>query len=286
MPWGYYGEVLYAGLNGINKETGDYSVSRTAPFVPKIYRDTYQSLYAGRCEPLLFVTETFKQKFGNANFKGISFRQAVKDRIVSLEWEKWDLNADEPALYPSGDMDAEEYIVRRKHNEKLAAEMENIWTVILPQKGFVTRETMIEKSVLIEQSIGDYEIFSAEYVSHEIFVSEKAVLWFKENIDDELYFEKFPVTQISQKEFDKIQNDYNQSLIRQERESKMTRKDWQLWHRLLSEAKKILANLETAKREETKIKWEQKALENIRIINEMYPLNEREMEAIQKLIDK
>ena len=286
MPWGYYGEVLYAGLNGINKETGDYSVSRTAPFVPKIYRDTYQSLYAGRCEPLLFVTETFKQKFGNANFKGISFRQAVKDRIVSLEWEKWDLNADEPALYPSGDMDAEEYIVRRKHNEKLAAEMENIWTVILPQKGFVTRETMIEKPVLIEQSIGDYEIFSAEYVSHEIFVSEKAVLWFKENIDDELYFEKFPVTQISQKEFDKIQNDYNQSLIRQERESKMTRKDWQLWHRLLSEAKKILANLETAKREETKIKWEQKALENIRIINEMYPLNEREMEAIQKLIDK
>ena len=284
MPWGDYGEVLYAGLNGINKKTGNYSVSHTAPFVPKIYRDIYQSLYAGRCQPLLFVTETFKQKLEKANFKGISFQQAVKDRIVSLEWEKWDLTADEPALYPSGDMDAEEYIVRRKHNEKLAAEMETIWAVVLPKKGFVTRETMTEKPVLIKQSIGNYDIFSAEYISHEIFISEKAVLWFKENIDDEIYFEKFPVKQVSKEELDKIQNDYNQFLIEQEKEDKMTRKDWQLWHRLLREAEKLLENVETAKREETKIKWKQKALENIRIINEMYPLNEGEIEKYQKLM--
>ncbi|MDR2905951.1 MAG: hypothetical protein LBU73_08355, partial [Helicobacteraceae bacterium] len=88
MPRGDYGEVLYAGLNGINKETGHYSISRTAPFVPKIYRDRYESLYAGRREPLLFVTETFKQKIEKANFKGISFQQAVKHWIVLLEWEK------------------------------------------------------------------------------------------------------------------------------------------------------------------------------------------------------
>ncbi|MDR2904367.1 MAG: hypothetical protein LBU73_00175, partial [Helicobacteraceae bacterium] len=237
-------------------------------------------------EPLLFVTETFKQKIEKANFKGISFQQAVKHWIVLLEWEKWDLTADEPALYPSGDMDAEEYIVRRKHNEKLAAEMETIWAVVLPKKGFVTKETTIEKPALVEQTIGYYDIFSAEYKSHEIFVSEKAVLWFKENIDDELYFEKFPVTKISKEELDKTQNDYNQSLIKRERESKMTKKDWQLWHRLLDEAKKLLTNLETAKREETKIKWKQKALENIRIANEMYPLNEREMDTLQKIMDK
>jgi len=284
MPWGDYGEVLYAGLNSMNKETGSYYVSRTAPFVPKIYRDTYQPLYGGKCQPLLFVTETFKQKFEKANLKGISFQQAVKDRIVSLEWEKWDLSAAEPALYPSGDMDAEEYIVRRKRNEKLAAEMETIWAVVLPKKGLVTRETKTEKPVLIEQSIGDYDVFSAEYISHEIFVSEKAVLWFKENIDDEIYFEKLPVVQVNKEELDRIQNDYNQSLIRKERESKMTDKDWQLWHRLRSEAKKLLENLATAKREETKVKWKQKALENIKMANEMYPFNERDMNDFQKLM--
>lgn len=286
MPWGDYGEVLYAGLNVFDKENGNYSVSRTAPFVPQIYRDIYQPLYAGRCEPLLFVTETFKAKLEKANFKDISFQKAVKNRIVSLEWEKWDLTADEPTLYPSGDMDAEEYIVRRKHNEKLADEMENIWAVVLPKKGFVTRETIKEKPVLIEQSISDFDIFSAEYVSHEIFVTEKAVLWFEKNINDEIYFEKFPIAQVSKEELEKMQNDYNQALVRQEKESKMTDKDWQLWHRLRSEAEKLLKNIETAKREETKQKWKQKALENIRIINEMYPLSEKYVEDFQKLICK
>ena len=229
-------------------------------------------------------TETFKQKLEKANLKGISFQQAVKDRIVSLEWEKWDLNAPEPALYPSGDMDSEEYIIRRKHNEKLAAEMETIWAVVLPKKGFVTRETTKEQSVLIEQSIGDYDIFFAEYVSHEIFVSERAVLWFKENIDDEIYFEEFPVLQVSDEELSKLQNEYKQSIVLQEKEKKMTNKDWQLWHRLGNEAKKLLENLETAKREDTKVKWKQKALENIKIANEMYPFNDREMEDFQKLM--
>jgi hypothetical protein len=284
MPWGDYGEVLYAGLNNIDKETGIYYVSRTAPFVPKIYRDIYQPLYGGKCQPLLFVTETFKQKLEAADLNGILFQQAIKGRIVLLEWEKWDLTANEPALYPSGDMDAEEYIVERKHNEKLAAEMETIWALVLPKKGFVTRETKNEKPVLIEQSVGDYDIFSAEYVSHEIFVSENAVLWFKENIDDEIYFEKFPVVQIGREELDKIQNDCTQYFKRQERESKMTDKDWQLWHRLRSEAEKLLKNLATAKREETKEKWKQKALENIKTANEMYPFNDRDMEKFQKLI--
>ena len=199
-------------------------------------------------------------------------------------WEKWDLTAPEPALYPSGDMDAEEYIVRRKHNEKLAAEMETIWAVVLHKKGFVTRETKTEKPVLIEQSIGDYDVFSAEYTSHEIFVSEKAVLWFKENIDDEIYFEKFPVVQICNEVLERIQNEYNQHLIERERVSKMTDKDWQLWHRLRSEAKKLLENLATAKREETKVKWKQKALENIKTANEMYSFNERDMNNFQKLM--
>jgi len=284
MPWGDYGEVLYAGLNSLDKKNGNYYVSRTAPFVPKIYRDRYQSLYAGRYEPVLFVTETFKQKLEKVNFKDISFRQAVKDRIVSLEWEKWDLTAREPAIYPSGDMDAEDYIVRRKHNEKLAAEMEPIWAVVLPKKGFVTRKTTNENPVLAEQSIGEYDIFSAEYVSHEIFVSEKAVLWFTENIDDELYFEKFPVAKVGKEELYKLQNDYDQFLIRQEKESKMTDKDWQLYFRLKNEAEKLLKSIETARREETKIKWKQKALENLKMANEIYPINEREMADFQKLM--
>jgi hypothetical protein len=39
MPWGDYGEVLYAGINVRDKDTGNYYVLRTAPFVPCVYRN-------------------------------------------------------------------------------------------------------------------------------------------------------------------------------------------------------------------------------------------------------
>ena len=57
----------------------------------------------------------------------LNFVEIRKERIVNLDWQTWDLSADEPKMYPSGDMDAEEYITRRKHNELLSQTLGNLY---------------------------------------------------------------------------------------------------------------------------------------------------------------
>ena len=272
MPWGDYGEVLYAGWGEQDKETGKFYVSRTAPFVPEVYRDLRL--------PFLFVTDSLKKKLEQSPLNGLNFQEAVKDRIVSLDWEKWDLSAPEPAVYPSGDMDAEEYIVRRKHNAQLAGAMGTIWAVIFPAEGFTTKE-----GELITQSVGDSDIFAVEINSdNDIFVSERAMTWFTEHGENCLRFEPCATKTGTDKEMVELKKSADEKRLRQEKSAKMTDKDWQLWHRLKNEAEKLLKNLDTAKREETRLKWKQKACENIKAANEIYPINEREMEVFQKLM--
>ncbi len=272
MPWGDYGEILYAGINVRDKETGKFYVSRTAPFLPTVYRDPQ--------EPFLFVTDSLKKKLEQTDLKEISFQQAVKDRIVSLAWEKWDLSAPEPAVYPSGDMDAEEYILRRKRNEQLAEAMENIWVVLFPTKGLVTKG---EHPTLVEQSIGGADIFTAEINSKNIFVSEKAKEWFDEHGNGCIEFELFPTTHATDDEIANLSKSADEKRLRKEKSEKMTDKDWHLWHRLIDESKKLLTEIDNAKREETKARWKQKALSNLLQARELYPLQDRENEMLETL---
>jgi hypothetical protein len=277
MPWTEYGEVLYAGINVYDSETKNYYMSRTAPFVPCIYRDPNQ--------PFLFVTDTIKRKLEQSTLTGFTFRQAIKDRIVSLAWETWNLSAPEPAVYPSGDMDAEEYILRRKHNELLADEMENIWAVIFPTKGFVSQEACPK---LIEQTIGDADIFTAEINANEflkeIIVSDKAMQWISEQGNECVHFEVLPTKIGTNDEIEKLQRRADDKRFRQEKSDKMTDKDWQLWHRLINESKKLLETIDTAKKEETKERWRKKAKENLLTAREMYPLQKRESENLDILL--
>lgn len=265
MPWGSYGEVLFAGINSYDKTNGNYYVSRTAPFLPAVYRDPY--------EPFLFVRESMKLQLEKSELKGLAFQEAVKDRIVLLPWGEWDLSASEPAVYPSGDMDAEEYILRRKHNERLAQEMGKIWVVIFPAKGFVIPGKNPE---LLEQTIGDSDIFSVTYGSKEIFVTEKARAWFSEKGVEDVCFEPFPTKMGTDEEIDVLKKRFEMECFRREKAEKMTNKDWNFWHGLINESKKLFEGLDSAKREATKERWKKKALENLLKAEELYPLQEKE----------
>lgn len=166
ISWGSYGEILYAGYNSYNNENDNYYVARTAPFLPSIYRDPY--------EPILFVNDTMKRALEKSGLNGLNFKKAIKGKIVSLPWEKWDQESKEPEIYPSGDMDAEEYILRRRHNQKLADEMGDIWVVLL-----------IKKDV---DSINAGDIFIDK---NEIIFSEDAYDWFLKLKNDDIYFKDY-----------------------------------------------------------------------------------------------
>ena len=276
MPWGDYGEILFSGYNSRDKNTGNFYVSRTAPFLPCIYRDSR--------EAFLFIAETLKTKLEQSSLKGFVFQQAIKDKIVSLAWEKWDLSAKEPAIYPSGDMDAEEYIIRRKHNPQLAETMENIWTIIFPTQGLVT-----EKRELIIQSLGNSDVFTAEInsgsiLSQDIFVSEKAMLWFVEYGENCLTFEPCITKTGTDEEIETLRKLVEKKRLRKEKSDKMTDKDWSLWHRLINEAKKLMNEIDTAKQEKTKERRKNKALENLLKAKDLYPLQETENKLLDTLL--
>ena len=266
MPWGSYGELLFAGINTYDKTNGNYYISRTAPYIPYVYRDI--------SEPFLLITETLKKELEKSGLKGFSFQKAIKDRIVSLAWEAWDFLAEEPAIYPSGDMDAEEYILRRKHNKQLADEMEDIWAVLFPQKGLVLWG---EQPTLLLQTAGDSDIFMAEYSPvNDIFVTERAMEWFHRHGNGDVYCEPYATRSGTDEEICFLEQERERYLYKKTRGEAMTDKDWLLWHRLISESERLLAGLSSAKREATKIKRQDKALKNLLKADELYPLQEKE----------
>jgi hypothetical protein len=59
-----------------------------------------------------------------------------KVRIVEYDWHNWDLNAEEPEEYPD-EGEPEVYILARRHSEKLATEIGDIWEVVLRQGAHV-----------------------------------------------------------------------------------------------------------------------------------------------------
>ena len=114
MPWTSYGEVLWQGIYYFDKKKKEHCLLRTAPFCPEIYRTQYD-----KERPVIIVREHVKERMENC-FSNFNFAEVRKEKIVNLDWTTWDLSADEPKIYPSGDMDAEEYITCRKHNEHLS----------------------------------------------------------------------------------------------------------------------------------------------------------------------
>ena len=50
----------------------------------------------------VIVTEAFRERLANSGLQGIRFAEVWKERVVKLDWRSWDLEADDPAMYPAG----------------------------------------------------------------------------------------------------------------------------------------------------------------------------------------
>ena len=154
MPWGSYGEMLWQGIYGYNKDTNSHMVFRTGAFCPSIYRSQYN-----RESPVLIVKEDVLQYIIESNLTGFVLQPVNKEKIVKLDWENWDLQSPEPLIYPSGSMDAEEYITRRKHNETVAEQIGNLFALIPQKDGLLYCEQERGSAKLVEQSLSGLDIF-------------------------------------------------------------------------------------------------------------------------------
>ena len=284
MPWGEYGKILFAGHNFYNIKTGQYEVWRTAPFVPSISRTFPKGL--------LFVTDSMKQEIEKSGLRGLTFQLAVKKRIVLFEWEKWDLSASEPKVYPSGDMDAEEYITRRKHSEQLSEEIGDIWAAIPTTQGYEIGHrdfSAVPEIALVAHTLGNADIFTPSFsygysMQERIYVSEKAKDWFLQNGNGDVCFDNAPILifEVSEQELNVIQSDAEQERIRKEKESAMTKADWSKWHRLIREAEKLSKERHDAKSENVRNRRTANAIAKLNEADKLYPIRP----SYEKLIDE
>lgn len=270
MPWGSYGEMLWQGIYVYDKHTNSHMVFRTGAFCPSIYRSQYN-----REAPVLIVKEDVLQYIIDANLKGFTHQPVSKEKIVKLDWENWDMTAPEPKIYPAGDMDAEEYITRRKHNEAIAAQIGNIYALIPQKDGLLYCEQERNSAKLVEQSLSGLDIFIDRLFydfCSEIYVSEKAKDVLSEYYSDLLTFQEVRTFVADDSLLLQLEEITERKEYKKQREAEMTTADWQKWYRLKDSARELIEGLLLLKTETAKTKQKLKIIEKLKSANEIYPL--------------
>ena len=268
MPWGDYGHILFRGWNDRDDTTGQFIVERTAPSMPRIWRDI---------SPWLFAVDDMKKMLEQSGLRGLSFQPAIKKRIVLLDWMKWDMSAPDPQVYPAGG-EPENYILRRQHNQKLSDEIGEIWAVIPSNQGLEIKydpKYTCSQTALIAQSLGDADFLVPANTTMSIYVSEKAKDWLLQNGIDDVYAESepIPIREASATELETIHAEMEYYRLRKEWVNKMTNTDWQKYYRLTGEARKLAKTRLEAKSEVVKARRTAKAIANLLEAKEIYPFS-------------
>lgn len=177
-PWGDYGRILYHGMsqsNLRNRRNGiPLRLERTGPFVPPI---TFPGI--GN----IVVTSEMKAAMEQAGFQGVAFDKVHKQLIVELNWHKWDLKAENPAIRPP-EGEPEAYLDEDKHSPELAKAMGDLWAVLL-KEGANTERIKTGPGILdIEDRYvaGSWKGLDLFYVpaNAKFYVSSRAAVWFRD----------------------------------------------------------------------------------------------------------
>lgn len=270
MPWGSYGEMLWQGIYSYDKDTNSHMVFRTGVFCPSIYRSQYN-----RESPVLIVKENALQYIIDANLTGFVLQPVNKEKIVKLDWENWDLQSPEPLIYPSGSMDAEEYITRRKHNETVAEQIGNLFALIPQKDGLLYCEQERSSAKLVEQSLSGLDIFIDRIFydfCSEIFISEKAKDVLFKHYSDLLIFQEVPIFVADENLLLQLEQTAKRKEYQKQREAEMTKNDWQRWFRLKDDARKLIEGFSLLKTESAKSKRKLNINDKLNSANEIYPL--------------
>jgi len=171
-PWGDYGDVLLHGITASDaRNPSPCALTRAGPYVPPI-------TMPGLGLPVL--TDAARIEFERSGLSGFSFAPVTKEVIVPLDWQEWDLLAEEPPVYPE-DGEPESYLPPELHSPELARRMPELWAL-------VTSEGVRESRVQTGSSLADLEIrlrkeswrgldFFRGDTTLRLYVTARACLW-------------------------------------------------------------------------------------------------------------
>ncbi len=265
MPWGDYGEILWQGIYFFNKKKNRHTVLRTAPFCPAIYRSQYDSQM-----PVLIVNEYGLDILDSSNLIGYVANKIYKEKIVKLEWESWDLDSDEPKIYPAGDMDAEEYITRRKHNEALSEKLGDLYALTFEKQSYTYKGENGKYFLSCTKTISSDFFVADEMRNREIYVSDRGKDILQKYFAEYLTFEEILVGVPDNCE--ELELRFSELEELRKKEEAMTSKDWQRWHHLKSNAEKLIRSIDVLKTESAKQKRKEKILQLLNEANSIYPI--------------
>jgi hypothetical protein len=125
--WGDYGSVLVSGYARRETDDAPLALHRTGPFLPPLSfpRITNTGGHA------VIVSDDLKRELVSLNLPGVTFRDAAKSRIIPVAWEKWDLNAADPAVRPA-EGEPENYVWNEKHDAACADKMSRAFELVVP----------------------------------------------------------------------------------------------------------------------------------------------------------
>lgn len=255
-------EILWSGIYYFNRKKKEHCILRTAPFCPALYRSQYDSE-----NPVIIVKEEVK-KLLEENFSNLNFVAIKKEKIVELNWQNWDLLAEEPKLYPSGDMDAECYIVNRKHNDMLSETLGNLFALIPIKEGY----SYGNSKKLVMSTLSKQNVFIVNTLENkEIYVNEEMKKCLEKNFTDEIYFEEVKLGEPDN--LDEIILNFSRLDDLNQKAERLSAKDWSKWHKLKYEAQKLIETIDDLKSDNGKNKRKEKILLLLNKANELYPLN-------------
>jgi len=150
-PWGDYGNMVWYGF--ISKESDEIIIERTGPFLPSVY--SYNKY--------IEITDANKQNLAQYDLKGLNLTKAKKKKIVNVDWQNWDTAEQLPHKPKSGE--PEDFILKGKHSESLATEMNEIW-VICPTN---TANGVIDKDKKVPDAYHHIYLNVADWNGNDVF---------------------------------------------------------------------------------------------------------------------
>lgn len=278
MPWGDYGNTLLSGFAYPDEDDAEIiCIERTGPFVPPVYHH-FQ---------MLLVSEKTKEKLEHADLKGIDFIKTTLKKIVNIDWQNWDFEADEPRTYPAGG-EPENYIFNRKHNAEIADQMEPIWGLKLDEGTLIGRKQRNvsgrDQLFIIENSWTGNDIFLGTGAGH-IYFTEKAKNWFEENLADYANFKAFNSKIATQAEIDFLLEYLKPAPVKIDPYAHLTTKDWKTYQKLIAQAITLAEKSKSDKTEKSKATSIKKALECLQNAERIKPLGKKEQALHKQLAE-
>lgn len=175
--WGDYGDILQHGMTAhLERFQGLLSLERTGPYMPPItFPGIGDVVLNAACRKLL----------EQSDLTGFDFRPVHKARIVELAWEKWNLSANRPPVYPDSG-EPEDYILEARPSSAAERGLGDVWELVVAPTAQMDREGKLDRSTWN----GDDLFRGGTYGS--VLVTGRAKAWFESNLPAFTRFEEFP----------------------------------------------------------------------------------------------